>query len=451
MHVLVIGAGGREHALCWGVARSPLATRLSCAPGNGGISQLAECVDIAVDDFDGIVAYCRAEAVDFVIVGPEGPLVAGLVDRLDAEKILAFGPSARAAILEGSKVFTKNLCKRHNIPTAVFEKFSDLAKAQDYIQERGGPIVVKADGLAAGKGAIVCETTEEALAAAEDILGGQFGDAGNEIVVEQFMVGEEASFFALCDGGNALPLATAQDHKAVFDGDRGPNTGGMGAYSPAPVMTDEMCQKTMERIILPTMRAMEQDGRPFKGVLFAGLMITERGPQLIEYNVRFGDPECQVLLARWQSDPLAALVAAAKGQLAGYEVDWSERAAITVVMAAQGYPGDYAKGSEINGIAEAEAIARVSVLHAGTQLEDGRMLSNGGRVLGVTAQGRDIRTARERAYQGIEAIDWPEGFCRSDIGWRAVEREEQAERDANESSVKNSDSVAMPMIFGDLK
>ena len=451
MHVLVIGAGGREHALCWGVARSPLATRLSCAPGNGGISQLAECVDIAVDDFDGIVAYCRAEAVDFVIVGPEGPLVAGLVDCLDAEKILAFGPSERAAILEGSKVFTKNLCKRHNIPTAAFEKFSDLAKAQDYIQERGAPIVVKADGLAAGKGAIVCETTEEALAAAEDILGGQFGDAGNEIVVEQFMVGEEASFFALCDGGNALPLATAQDHKAVFDGDRGPNTGGMGAYSPAPVMTDEMCQKTMERIILPTMRAMEQDGRPFKGVLFAGLMITERGPQLIEYNVRFGDPECQVLLARWQSDPLAALVAAAKGQLAGYEVDWSERAAITVVMAAQGYPGDYAKGSEINGIAEAEAIARVSVLHAGTQLKNGRMLSNGGRVLGVTAQGQDIRTARERAYQGIEAIDWPEGFCRSDIGWRAVEREEQAERDANESSVKNSDSLAMPMILGDLK
>ena len=434
MHVLVIGAGGREHALCWGVARSPLATRLSCAPGNGGISQLAECVDIAVDDFDGIVAYCREQSVDFVIVGPEGPLVAGLVDRLDAEKILAFGPSARAAILEGSKVFTKNLCKRHNIPTAAFEKFADLAKAQAYIQDRGAPIVVKADGLAAGKGAIVCETTEEALAAAEDILGGQFGDAGNEIVVEQFMVGEEASFFALCDGRNALPLAPAQDHKAVFDGDKGPNTGGMGAYSPAPVMTDEMCQKTMERIILPTMRAMEQDGRPFKGVLFAGLMITERGPQLIEYNVRFGDPECQVLLARWQSDPLAALVAAAKGQLAGYEVDWSERSAITVVMAAQGYPGDYAKGTEIKGIAEAEAIAGVSVLHAGTKLDGDRMLANGGRVLGVTAQGRDIRTARGRAYQGIEAIDWPEGFCRGDIGWRAVEREEQAERDAGEEA-----------------
>ncbi|MDP6830519.1 MAG: phosphoribosylamine--glycine ligase [Alphaproteobacteria bacterium] len=430
MHVLVIGAGGREHALCWGVARSPLATRLSCAPGNGGIAQLAECVDIAVDDFDGIVAYCRAQSVDFVVVGPEGPLVAGLVDRLDEEEILAFGPSARAAILEGSKVFTKNLCKRHNIPTAAFERFSDLAKAQEYIQDRGAPIVVKADGLAAGKGAIVCETTEEALAAAADILGGQFGAAGNEIVVEQFMVGEEASFFALCDGRNALPLATAQDHKAVFDGDKGPNTGGMGAYSPAPVMTDEMCQKTMERIILPTMRAMEQDGRPFKGVLYAGLMITERGPQLIEYNVRFGDPECQVLLARWQSDPLAALIAAAKGQLAGYEVDWSERAAITVVMAAQGYPGDYAKGTEIRNLAGAEAIAGVSVLHAGTKLDGGRMLANGGRVLGVTAQGRDIRTARERAYQGVAAIDWPEGFCRGDIGWRAVEREEQQESEA---------------------
>jgi len=287
--------------------------------------------------------------------------------------------------------------------------------------------VVKADGLAAGKGAIVCRTTEEALAAAENILGGQFGAAGNEIVIEQFMVGEEASYFALCDGRNALPLATAQDHKTAFDGDVGPNTGGMGAYSPAPVMTDEMCQKTMERIILPTMRAMEQDGRPFKGVLYAGLMITERGPQLIEYNVRFGDPECQVLLARWQSDPLAALLAAAKGQLAGYEVDWSERAAVTVVMANNGYPGDYARGSEIKGIAAAEAIAGVSVLHAGTRLEDGRIFANGGRVLGVTAQGRDIRTARARAYQGVAAIDWPEGFCRSDIGWRAVQREDELE------------------------
>ena len=313
MHVLVIGAGGREHALCWGIARSPLATRLSCAPGNGGIARLAECIDIAVSDFDGIVAYCQDQAVEFVVVGPEVPLVDGLVDRLEAEGILAFGPSARAAILESSKVFTKEMCRRHNIPTAAYARFTDIAEARDYIRDRGAPIVVKADGLAAGKGAIVCETTEEALAAAEDVLGGRFGAAGDEIVVEQFMVGEEASFFALCDGRNALPLATAQDHKAVFDGDKGPNTGGMGAYSPAPVMTDEMCQKTMERIILPTMRAMEQDGRPFKGVLYAGLMITERGPQLIEYNVRFGDPECQVLLARWKSDPLAALIAAAKG------------------------------------------------------------------------------------------------------------------------------------------
>ena len=427
MHVLDIGAGGREHSLCWGVARSSLASRLSCAPGNGGIAQLADCVDIAVNNFDGIIAYCRDQAVDFVIVGPEDPLVGGLVDRLEAANILAFGPNERAAILEGSKVFTKNLCKRHNIPTAAFERFSDIAEARAYIQDRGGPIVVKADGLAAGKGAIVCRTTEEALAAAENILGGQFGAAGNEIVIEQFMVGEEASYFALCDGRNALPLATAQDHKTAFDGDVGPNTGGMGAYSPAPVMTDEMCQKTMERIILPTMRAMEQDGRPFKGVLYAGLMITERGPQLIEYNVRFGDPECQVLLARWQSDPLAALLAAAKGQLAGYEVDWSERAAVTVVMANNGYPGDYARGSEIKGIAAAEAIAGVSVLHAGTRLEDGRIFANGGRVLGVTAQGRDIRTARARAYQGVAAIDWPEGFCRSDIGWRAVQREDELE------------------------
>ncbi len=432
MHVLVIGGGGREHAICWGVARSPLATRLSCAPGNGGIARLAACVDLQVGDFDGIVGYCRDQSVDFVIVGPEVPLVDGLVDRLDKEGILAFGPTARAAILEGSKAFTKEMCRRHNIPTAAYERFTDIAAAEAYIEDRGGPLVVKADGLAAGKGAIVCASTDEALAAARDILGGQFGAAGKEIVVEQFMVGEEASFFALCDGRNALPLATAQDHKAVFDGDQGPNTGGMGAYSPAPVMTDEMCQKTMERIILPTMRAMEQDGRAFKGVLYAGLMITDRGPQLIEYNVRFGDPECQVLFARWQSDPLAALIAAAKGQLAGYEVTWSERAAITVVMAANGYPGDYAKGTEIKGVDEAEAIAGVSVLHAGTQLaDDGRLLSNGGRVLCVTAQGTDIRAAQERAYQGVDAIDWSDGFCRRDIGWRAVAREEEAEREAS--------------------
>ena len=423
MHVLVIGSGGREHALCWGVARSSLATRLSCCPGNGGIANLAECVDISVEDFDDIVAHCHRETVDFVIVGPEVPLVGGLVDRLEQEGILAFGPNRRAAILEGSKVFTKSLCRKHNIPTAAYGVFQDIDEARAYIQDRGAPIVVKADGLAAGKGAIVCETTEEALSAAENVLGGQFGDAGKEIVVEQFMVGEEASFFALCDGRNALPLATAQDHKAVFDDDKGPNTGGMGAYSPAPVMTEEMRQKTMERIILPTMRAMEQDGRSFKGVLYAGLMITERGPQLIEYNVRFGDPECQVLLARWQSDPLAALIAAAKGQLAGYEVTWSERAAITVVMAAKGYPGEYAKGSEIRGVEAAEAAIGVSVLHAGTVRDGDRLLANGGRVLGVTAQGADIREARDRAYQGVDAIDWPDGFSRRDIGWRALDRD----------------------------
>ena len=423
MHVLVIGSGGREHALCWGVARSSLATRLSCCPGNGGIANLAECVDISVEDFDDIVAHCHRETVDFVIVGPEVPLVGGLVDRLEQEGILAFGPNRRAAILEGSKVFTKTLCRKHNIPTAAYGVFQDIDEARAYIQDRGAPIVVKADGLAAGKGAIVCETTEEALSAAENVLGGQFGDAGKEIVVEQFMVGEEASFFALCDGRNALPLATAQDHKAVFDDDKGPNTGGMGAYSPAPVMTEEMRQKTMERIILPTMRAMEQDDRSFKGVLYAGLMITDRGPQLIEYNVRFGDPECQVLLARWQSDPLAALIAAAKGQLAGYEVTWSERAAITVVMAAKGYPGEYAKGSEIRGVEAAEAAIGVSVLHAGTVRDGDRLLANGGRVLGVTAQGADIREARDRAYQGVDAIDWPDGFYRRDIGWRALDRD----------------------------
>ncbi len=424
MHVLVIGGGGREHALCWGVARSPLASRLSCAPGNGGIARLAECVDIGVEGFDGIVAYCRAEAVDFVIVGPEIPLVAGLVDRLEREDILAFGPNQRGAILEGSKVFTKELCRRHNIPTAAYERFTDITAAREYIQDRGAPIVVKADGLAAGKGAIVCQTVEEALAAAEDVLGGQFGDAGNEIVVEQFMVGEEASFFALCDGRNALPLATAQDHKAVFDGDLGPNTGGMGAYSPAPVMTDEMCQKTMERIILPTMRAMEQDGRPFKGVLYAGLMITERGPQLIEYNVRFGDPECQVLMMRLMSDLLPALIASADGVLRNFDLRWYDEPVLTVVMAANGYPGPYDKGSEIGGLDDAATVEDVTIFHAGTALgDDGKTIATGGRVLGITALGATVAETQARAYQAIDRIHWPGGFCRRDIGWRAVERE----------------------------
>jgi len=422
MKVLVIGSGGREHALCWALAASPLLDALYCAPGNAGIASEATCVPVDPMDADAVTGFCREHGVDFVVVGPEAPLVAGLVDTLEAAGIAAFGPSAAAAALEGSKSFTKELCARHDIPTAAFRRFTDAAEAVAYIRAHGAPIVVKADGLAAGKGAIVCATVEDAVAAAEDILGGRFGAAGNEIVVEDCLEGEEASFFALCDGETALALATAQDHKRVGDGDTGPNTGGMGAYSPAPVMDATLCRQTMERIITPTLKAMAAEGRPYKGVLYAGLMITADGPQLIEYNVRFGDPECQVLMARLKSDLLPALLACRDGVLDTFDLRWRDEAALLVVMAANGYPGDYAKGSEIRNLDAAAVLPDVTVFHAGTRAEDGRVLANGGRVLGVTALGSDIAAAQQRAYGAVDTIDWPEGFCRRDIGWRAVAR-----------------------------
>ena len=424
MNLLVIGSGGREHSLCWAMSNAPSVDRLYCAPGNGGISRHAECVALDPFDFIGIIAFCRQEGVDFVVVGPEQPLVGGIVDALQEAGIKVFGPDKKAAALEGSKVFTKDLCAKYDIPTAQYRTFSEVSAAVAYIEERGAPIVVKTDGLAAGKGAIVCETVADAVQAAKDVLGGQFGDAGAEIVVEDFMAGEEASFFALCDGKNVLPLATAQDHKRVGDGDTGLNTGGMGAYSPAPVMTDAMCSLTMERIIEPTVAAMTAEGRPFKGVLYAGLMITDEGPKLIEYNIRFGDPECQVLMARLKSDFAEALAACADGRLDQVDVEWSDEAAMVVVMAANGYPGDYAKGSEIKGLEAAGQVEGVIVLHAGTRAQDGRILANGGRVLGITALGATVSEAQARAYQAIDEIDWPEGFCRRDIGWRAIEREQ---------------------------
>jgi phosphoribosylamine--glycine ligase len=423
MRVLVIGSGGREHALCWALAASPLAEKVFCAPGNAGIVQDATCVDLNPMDFDAIVAFCRRENIYFVVVGPEAPLVAGLVDALDDAGIKSFGPSAAAAVLEGSKAFTKDMCERHGIPTAAFRRFSDVEAAEIYIRGRGAPIVVKADGLAAGKGAVVCDNVEDAVTAAKDMLGGQFGDAGKEIVVEDFLVGEEASFFALCDGKTALPLATAQDHKRVGDGDTGLNTGGMGAYSPAPVMSEEMCRLTMERIIEPTIRAMAEDGRPFKGVLYAGLMITDDGPSLIEYNVRFGDPECQVLMARVKSDFLTALLACADGVLDRVDLRWHDDPALVVVMATNGYPGAYENGSEIGNLEAASAVDGVTIFHAGTRADGDRILANGGRVLGVTATGASVAEAQRRAYQAIDLIDWPGGFCRRDIGWRAIERE----------------------------
>jgi len=419
VNVLVIGSGGREHALCWALQASPLVDRLFCAPGNGGIRQVAECVDLPVSDHAAVIDFCRTRGVEFVVVGPEAPLVTGLVDDLSAAGIKAFGPSARAAQLEGSKAFTKELCARHDIPTAAFARFTDPAAAKAYIGEKA-PIVLKADGLAAGKGVIIAMTPAEAHAAVDDILGGQFGAAGHEVVIEEFLEGEEASFFVLVDGTNVLPLVTAQDHKRVGDGDTGPNTGGMGAYSPAPVMTEEMIRRTMDEIIYPTVRAMAAEGMPYRGVLYAGLMITDAGPKLIEYNCRFGDPECQVLMMRLKSDLLPALIATVDGELANFDLRWHDEPALTVVMAARGYPGDYVKGTEIRGLYAAAAVEGVQIFHAGTKADGDRILANGGRVLNVTAMGATIAEARERAYAAIDRLDWPEGFCRRDIAWRAL-------------------------------
>lgn len=424
MDVLVIGSGGREHALCWKLASSPLLRNLYCAPGNGGIAQEAECVDLDIADHDAVIAFCQDRMIELVVVGPEAPLVDGLVDALEAAGIRAFGPRANAAQLEGSKGFTKDLCARYDIPTGAYGRFRDAASARAYVAEHGAPIVVKADGLAAGKGVTVAMTVEEANTAIDDAFGGRFGAAGAEVVVEEFLEGEEASFFVLTDGVNALPLATAQDHKAVGEGDTGPNTGGMGAYSPAPVMTPEMVERTMAEIIRPTIAGMAADGCPFRGVLFAGLMITAEGPKLIEYNIRFGDPECQALMVRLRSDLMAALIATMDGVLDRFDLRWHDDAALTVVMATEGYPGDVEKGSAIGGLFDAGLVDGVTIFHAGTRDDGMNFRANGGRVLGVTALGKTVQQAQERAYDAVDRLDWPEGFCRRDIGWRAVAREQ---------------------------
>ena len=428
MKILVVGSGGREHALCWSLAASPLCDELLCAPGNAGIAAEAECVPINADDVPALVDFARNEGIDFVVVGPEGPLCAGLVDRLDEIGIKAFGPSAAAAQLEGSKGFMKDLCAKYDIPTAAYGRFSDAEAAKAYISEQGAPIVVKADGLAAGKGVTVAQSVDEALAAVDDaLLGGRFGAAGAEVVIEEFMAGEEVSVFAICDGSHVLMLDSAQDHKAVFDGDKGPNTGGMGAYSPAPIMDDALAEAALKTIIEPTVAAMQAEGCAYKGVLYAGLMVMDSGPKLLEYNVRFGDPECQVLLTRLMSDVLPALIASADGVLDSFDLRWYDEAALTVVMASEGYPGDYEKGTEIKGIDTAmDADDAVTVFHAGTGRDEiGKLLATGGRVLNVTARGASVKEAQTRAYAAVDRIDWPKGFCRRDIGWRAVTREEQ--------------------------
>jgi phosphoribosylamine---glycine ligase len=427
MNILLLGSGGREHALAWKLAASPLTERLWCAPGNAGIANEAECVALDLADHAGIAAFCREKAVDFVVVGPEVPLVAGIVDDLEAAGIKTFGPSRAAARLEGSKVFTKDLCRAHGIPTAAYERFTAAAPARDYVRRMGAPIVVKADGLAAGKGVVVAATLAEAEAAIDGMFGastggGASGEAGTTVVIEELLTGEEASFFVLCDGDSVIPLATAQDHKRAFDGDRGPNTGGMGACSPAPVMTPELERRALDEIVLPTVRALKAMGTPYKGVLYAGLMITAAGPKLIEYNVRFGDPECQVLMLRLMSDLVPALIAARDGMLKNFALRWYEDAALTVVMAAKGYPGSYARGSEISGLAEAAKVEGVEIFHAGTARDGARIVASGGRVLNVSALGATVAEAQVRAYAAVDRIAWPEGFCRRDIGFRAVER-----------------------------
>jgi phosphoribosylamine--glycine ligase len=423
MNILLLGSGGREHALAWKMAASPLADRLYCAPGNAGIAREAECVALDIADHGAVIAFCRARRIDLVVVGPEAPLCAGIVDDLEAAGIKAFGPTRAAARLEGSKGFTKDLCRANGIPTAAYERFRSADPAKAYLRARGAPIVVKADGLAAGKGVVVAQTVVEAEAAIDMMFGGALGEAGGEVVIEEFLAGEEASFFALCDGETAIALTTAQDHKRAFDGDQGPNTGGMGAYSPAPNIDDAMSARVMAEIITPTLRAMRAMGAPYKGVLYAGLMIAADGPKLIEYNARFGDPETQVLMLRLMSDLVPALLASRDGQLKSFDLRWYADPALTVVMAAKGYPGEYARGSVIEGLDDAARVEGVEIFHAGTKADGNRILANGGRVLNVSAIGKTVREAQARAYEAISRIRWPEGFYRHDIGWRAVERE----------------------------
>ena len=424
MNILLLGSGGREHALAWKIAASPLVTKLWCAPGNAGIAREAECIALDVADHQAVIAFCRREKIDLVVVGPETPLAAGIVDDLASAGIKAFGPGKQAARLEGSKGFTKDLCTEFNIPTGAYRRFDNAADALAHVRKHGAPIVVKADGLAAGKGVVVAMTLGDAEAAIAMMFEGAFGAAGAEVVIEEYLTGREISFFALCDGETAVPLASAQDHKRVFDHDQGPNTGGMGAYSPTPFVTPAIHDQIMAQIILPTVAGMRARGTPFRGVLYAGVMLTANGPKLFEYNVRFGDPECQVLMLRMMSDLVPAMLASCDGELRHFDLRWYPEPALTVVMAAKGYPGDYAKGTRIEGLEEAAQIEGVEIFQAGTVVKDGVILANGGRVLNVCATGKTVVEARQRAYAAIDRIKWPEGFCRRDIGWQAVEQEQ---------------------------
>ena len=425
MHILLLGSGGREHALAWKIASSPLVTKLWCAPGNAGIAREAECVGFDIADHKAVIDFCKANEVELVVVGPETPLAAGIVDDLTGAGIKAFGPSKKAAQLEGSKGFTKDLCSEFGIPTGAYRRFDNAADALAYVRAQGAPIVVKADGLAAGKGVVVAKTLREAEDAVAMMFAGSFGAAGAEVVIEEYLSGREISFFALCDGETAIPLATAQDHKRVFDHDEGPNTGGMGAYSPTPFVTPEIHDAIMTKIMLPTVAGMKARGAPFRGVLYAGVMLTDEGPKLFEFNVRFGDPECQVLMLRLMSDIVPACLASCDGQLKNFDLRWFADPAVTVVMAAKGYPGDFKKGGCIEGLDEAAKVEGVEIFHAGTVAKDGVIVANGGRVLNICASGKTVAEAQARVYQAVDRINWPDGFCRRDIAWQAVEQERQ--------------------------
>ncbi len=420
MNILILGSGGREHALAWAVMQNPKCDRLIVAPGNAGVAMIAECAALDIEDGGAVVTFAEENSIDFVIVGPEAPLAAGVADRLRDAGLLVFGPSAEAARLEASKSFTKEICDAANAPTAAYGHFTDADAAKAYVRAQGAPIVVKADGLAAGKGVIIAETVAEAEAAIDDMFGGAFGVAGAEVVIEEFMQGEEASFFVLCDGTDVLPIGSAQDHKRVGEGDTGLNTGGMGAYSPAPVLTDAIAQTALDQIIKPTMAEMAKRGAPYKGVLYAGLMIENGQPRLVEYNVRFGDPECQVLMMRLGAQAMDLMHACAEGRLAEARVNWADDHAMTVVLAANGYPGSYEKGSVIGGLDALPEDSFQMMFHAGTTEQDGKITATGGRVLNATARGATLQEARDRAYAMVDQVTWPEGFCRRDIGWRAL-------------------------------
>ncbi|MEN8660830.1 MAG: phosphoribosylamine--glycine ligase [Marivita sp.] len=420
MNILILGSGGREHALAWAVMQNPKCDKLIVAPGNAGIAMIADCAALDIEDGGSVVTFAEENSIDFVIVGPEAPLAAGVADRLRDAGLLVFGPSAEAARLEASKSFTKEICDAASAPTAAYGHFTDAEAAKAYVRDQGVPIVVKADGLAAGKGVIIAETVAEAEAAIDDMFGGAFGGAGAEVVIEEFMQGEEASFFVLCDGTDVLPIGTAQDHKRVGEGDTGPNTGGMGAYSPAPVMSDAVIAKAMNEIIKPTMAEMANRGTPFQGILFAGLMIENGQPRLVEYNVRFGDPECQVLMMRLGGQAFDLLHACAEGRLAEARVNWADDHALTVVLAAKGYPGSYEKGTVIQGLDGLPEDSFHMIFHAGTSEKDGQITATGGRVLNATARGATLQEARDKAYAMVDQVNWPDGFCRRDIGWRAL-------------------------------